>query len=428
MEEYANKNTYKRYLYFWSGQLFSLLGSLVIFFAIFVWITDITGSAVMLSLANFFYMIPMLIVIPIAGVLTDRYDRKKIILIVDSMQAFLTVILTIFFISGFTNIWLVFIFIGLRSIFQGFHMPAVSAIIPVMVPKDKLGKINGINYLFTGFIQLVGPVVGATLLFFFAIEYILWVDVITFLIALVPLLLIEIPNVHINSENGEKSSFTKEMKEGFIILKAFPGLITILILAMLLNFLIQPLTVLMPYYIKIVHGGNNFVLAILEMILQGGMIIGALIPSFKKQWKNKVRSMFIGIIVVNIGYMLYAITPLGFYYTMGAGAFIIGFVLPIVNTILLTVVQTKIPPDKMGRVSSILNTLSMVISPIGAIISGPLSVIFGIAPLYLYCAILGIIITITTYYLTGIRHIDFDKEIDLNNSKKNETEQNNKKV
>lgn len=419
MEQYANEVTYKRYLFFWSGQLFSILGSLVIFFAIFVWITDVTGDPVMLAFANFFYMVPMLIVTPIAGVLTDRYDRKMIILIVDSIQALLTVILTVLFMLGSTEIWLVFTFISLRSVFQGFHSPAVSAIIPVMVPKDKLGKINGINFMFTGLIQLIGPVVGATLLFFFPLQYVLWVDVITFLIALVPLLLTEIPNIHINNKNEEKSSFIKEMKEGFSILKVFPGLLTLLFLAMLLNFLIQPLIVLMPYYIKIIHSGNNFILALLEMILQGGMIIGALIPTLKKQWKNKVRSLFIGIIIINIGYMMYAITPIGFYYTMGAGAFILGFILPVVNTILLTIIQTTIPPDKMGRVSSILNALSMIISPLGAIISGPLSVIFGVAPLYIYCAFLGILITIIAYYFTGIRHIDFDKELDLNNSIKN---------
>jgi len=419
LEQYANEVTYKRYLFFWSGQLFSILGSLVIFFAIFVWITDVTGDPVMLAFANFFYMVPMLIVTPIAGVLTDRYDRKMIILIVDSIQALLTVILTVLFMLGSTEIWLVFTFISLRSVFQGFHSPAVSAIIPVMVPKDKLGKINGINFMFTGLIQLIGPVVGATLLFFFPLQYVLWVDVITFLIALVPLLLTEIPNIHINNKNEEKSSFIKEMKEGFSILKVFPGLLTLLFLAMLLNFLIQPLIVLMPYYIKIIHSGNNFILALLEMILQGGMIIGALIPTLKKQWKNKVRSLFIGIIIINIGYMMYAITPIGFYYTMGAGAFILGFILPVVNTILLTIIQTTIPPDKMGRVSSILNALSMIISPLGAIISGPLSVIFGVAPLYIYCAFLGILITIIAYYFTGIRHIDFDKELDLNNSIKN---------
>ncbi|MFX1594162.1 MAG: MFS transporter, partial [Promethearchaeota archaeon] len=97
MAELADQHTFRSYLFFWSGQLFSLLGSLVIFFVIFIWITDVTGSTIMLSLANFIFMIPMLIITPIAGVFSDRHNRKNIVLVADSLQAYFTLLLTIFF-------------------------------------------------------------------------------------------------------------------------------------------------------------------------------------------------------------------------------------------------------------------------------------------------------------------------------------------
>jgi len=362
----------------------------------------------------------MLILTPIAGVIADRYNRKNIILIVDSLQAYFTLLLTIFFIFNAAQVWIVFIFIAIRSVFQSFHSPVVGAIMPSMVPKDKLGRINGINYFFTGLIQLIGPVVGATLLFFFPIQIILWVDVITYFIALIPLLLIKIPSVHINSKGDDNNSFFRDMREGFTVMKSIPGLVKIMLAAMLINMLIQPLIVLMPYFILFVHSGDYFILAILEMILQGGMIVGAIIPSIKKKWNNSIRTMFIGIIIINIGYLMYAIAPIGFYPIMGSGAFVLGFFLPIVNTIVLTVVQKTVPHDKMGRVFSILNTLSMVASPIGAILSGTLSELFGVSWLYFYCAILGIIVSISAYMFTNLRHIDYDKDLNGNNEKKNE--------
>ncbi|UCC19902.1 MAG: MFS transporter [Promethearchaeota archaeon] len=414
MAELADQHTFRSYLFFWTGQLFSLLGSLVIFFVIFVWITIVTGSETMLALGNFIYMIPMLILTPFAGVISDRYNRKYIILIVDSLQAYFTLLLTIFFIFNAAHVWIVLIFIAIRSVFQSFHSPVVSAIMPSMVPKDKLGRINGINYFFTGLIQLIGPVVGATFLFFFPIQIVLWVDVITFLISLIPLLLVKIPRVNNKLDSNEKSSFFIEMKEGFTVLRTIPGLLKIMGAAMLLNMLIQPLIVLMPIFILEFHRGDIFILAILEMILQGGMIIGAVIPSIKKKWKNSIRTMFIGILVLNIGYLMYAIAPIGYYPIIGSGAFVLGFILPIVNTILLTVVQKTVPQDKMGRVFSILNTLSMIASPIGAIVSGPLSEIFGISWVYFYCAILGIVISLSIYMFTNLRHIDYDKEINGN--------------
>jgi len=396
------------------GQLFSLLGSLIVFFVIFIWIVDVTRNQSLLAIANFIYLIPMLIITPFAGVISDRYNRKNLILVVDSLQAYFTLILTIFFIYNVAEVWIVFIFIGIRSIFQSFHQPVVAAIMPSMVPKDKLSRINGINYFFTGIIQLIGPAIGATLLFFFPIQIVIWADIITFFIALIPLLLVKIPKVNSEIKTSEKNSFFKDMKEGFKAIKTIPGLITLMLVAMLLNMLIQPFTVLMPYFIKITHEGNNFLLALMEMVLQAGMIIGAIIPAIKKKWNNSIRTTFIGIIVINIGYLMYAISPIGFYPLLGSGAFILGLFLPVVNTLVITAVQRTIPQNKMGRVFSILNTLSMVASPIGAIVSGPLGEIFGISWLYFYCAIMGIIISISVYFFSGLRNVDYDNKINGN--------------
>jgi DHA3 family macrolide efflux protein-like MFS transporter len=414
MAELADHNTFRSYLFFWAGQLFSLLGSLIVFFVIFIWIVDVTRNQSLLAIANFIYLIPMLIITPFAGVISDRYNRKNLILVVDSLQAYFTLILTIFFIYNVAEVWIIFIFIGIRSIFQSFHQPVVAAIMPSMVPKDKLSRINGINYFFTGIIQLIGPAIGATLLFFFPIQIVIWADIVTFFIALIPLLLVKIPKVNSEIKTSEKNSFFKDMKEGFKAIKTIPGLITLMLVAMLLNMLIQPFTVLMPYFIKITHEGNNFLLALMEMVLQAGMIIGAIIPAIKKKWNNSIRTTFIGIIVINIGYLMYAISPIGFYPLLGSGAFILGLFLPVVNTLVITAVQRTIPQNKMGRVFSILNTLSMVASPIGAIVSGPLGEIFGISWLYFYCAIMGIIISISVYFFSGLRHVDYDNKINGN--------------
>ena len=91
MEELANKSTFRSYIFFWSGQLVSLMGSIVVQFAIMWWITETTGNAVLLSLGTFLYFIPMVLLTPISGVLADRLNRKLLIIVADSSQAFVTV-------------------------------------------------------------------------------------------------------------------------------------------------------------------------------------------------------------------------------------------------------------------------------------------------------------------------------------------------
>ncbi len=419
MEEIANKETFRSYLIFWSGQLFSLLGSTVVFFVIMWWITVEYKSPIFLAFATFLYLLVMTLSMPIAGVLADRINRKVLILVVDSLQALTTLIMLLFFQFGIANIWIVCLFVSIRAIFQGFHVPTLNAIIPSMVPRDKLTRINGINFLFTGVVQMFASFVSSILWLFLPINIILWIDIITFFIALVPLLLISIPTVnHINpveneNELVEKRSFIKEFKLGFKIIKLIPGLVIMIILSMLLNFLIRPLDTLMPLYINVNHGGTAGHLALTMIIFQGGLIAGAVVASVKKEWNNKIRVIFISIVIALVGYLIFAIAPKRSYLIMGIGGVILGFNLPIINALYQTFLQTTVPPDKIGRVSSIDSTFSSAISPIGALLSGPLALLIGIQSLLFYCALIGIIYTVLIWCFTGIRKVDIDSESNL---------------
>lgn len=424
MEEIANQETFKNYLLLWSGQLFSLLGSMVVHFIITWWIQEKTNNPIFLAIASLMYFLPMLIATPIAGVLSDRINRKKIILVVDSLQAVATFILILLFLMNFTEIWIIFIFLAIRSIFQGFHYPAISSVIPLMVPKDKLSRINGINFLFSGLVQLIGPALAAALSLFLTFHQILWVDIITFVIALIPLLLIQIPSVERkeSSTSTDKPSFFKDFKEGFVLLRSIPVLLTIIILAMFLNFLIQPLGVLLPYYVNTLHGGTLTEYAFVSVSMNAGMILGAVVTTKKKKWNHKILTTFIGVVILFLGYTYLALIPTGFFIMMIFGLLTMGITLPIINTIFQTIEQTIVPPDKIGRVMSIDSTLSMMISPIGIVLTGILSVPLGVTTLFLYCGIVGVLITLATYAFTNIRHFEKEKKTDsetLNTSDEN---------
>lgn len=177
--------------------------------------------------------------------------------------------------------------------------------------------------------------------------------------------------------------------------------------------MIQPLGVLLPYYINTIHGGGIFVYAIVSISMNAGMILGAVVTTIKKQWNHKILTTFVGIVILFIGYAYLAFVPTGFFIMIIAGLFVMGINLPIINTIFQTIEQTAVPPDKIGRVMSIDQTLSMMIMPIGAILSGLFSEFLGLTNLFLYCGIFGILISIGTYLFTNIRHYDNEKKVDL---------------
>ncbi len=411
MEELANNNTFRSYLFFWSGQLVSLMGSLVVQFAITWWITVITGSIFFLSLGTFLYFLPIVLITPIAGVLIDRWNRKKLIAIVDSFQALVTVWIIFLFYFGIANPIVVILINSLRGVCQAFHMPAISAIVPTMVPKDKLSRINGVSSLFTSLIQLIGPVIGATLYIFFPLEVILWLDVFTFCIAIVPLLLIKIPSIRNLAEISEKkepTSFKRDFKEGITVIKLIPGLVILLILDIFLNFLVSPINVLLPFYVSQTHLGTAFDLALIMVCLNVGMILGGVVTTLKKKWEHKVTIYFSGLLVLMGMFSVLAFTPTRVFSIIWVGTGIVGFILPVVNTIYMTIIQTTVPPDKMGRVSSVIQSLSMAMFPLGTIISGPLADLIGIRIVFLFSGVIGLLIICSIWRFTKIRHVDFD--------------------
>jgi len=411
MEETVNQETFKSYLFFWAGQLFSILGSSITQFVIVWWITITTESTLVLSIAGFIYILPMTLVIPIAGVLTDKLNRKKIIVAADSFQAFVTLLIILLFNFEIANPILIIALNGLLGLFQGFHIPTVNAVIPTMVPKDKLSRMNGVNFLFSSFIHTIGPIMAAMFLSFIPIKALLWIDPITFLIALIPLLLINIPSIKTENTSEKKNSFIEDFKIGFRTLKLIPVFLMMLLVSMFVNFLWRPFSILMPYFVRFDHSGNASDLAFVLAFLNGGMLLGAFIASIKKEWKHGTFIYFAGEFTLMLAYAIIAISPYGFFLQMSIGAAIWGLMVPILNTIYLTIMQTKVPTDKMGRISSIDFGISMAISPIGTIISGPLSELFGVANLFLYCAIIGMIITIIFWWITYVR-------INNNNKKK----------
>jgi len=352
---------------------------------------------------------------PIAGVIADRYSRKKILLTVDSLQASVTLLIIVLFNLEIAQPMIIIFLNGLLGIFQGFHMPTVSAVVPTMVPAEKLSRVNGASFLTSGFIQTIAPLIAAMLLSFLPIKLVLWIDPITFIIALIPLILIKIPKVSLRKTQIEKNSFFEDLKEGFYTLKLIPVVSMMLLVSMFINFLMRPFQVLMPYFISFVNSGNSSDLALISAFLSGGTLLGALITSIKKKWNHEIFTYFLLETVLAIPTIIFVFLPKGTFLLMAITCSFYGMLVPILNTIYLTLMQIKIPADKMGRVSSIDWAISSAISPFGALLAGIVAEIVGVSNLILYCAIIAMIISMIIWRITNVRN-NRDQEEDKNNT------------
>ena len=424
MESTASSQTFKTYLFFWSGQLFSLLGSTIVQFVIIWWITIETKNLTIISIASFFSFLPQFIFGPLAGVFADRWNRKILIGLSDFFQAITTFSLVLLFFFDIQEVWMIILINSFRGLFQGFHWPAVNAIIPLMIPKEHLSRMNAINYIFTGLVNTMGPVIAGSFLLILPIDQILWVDILTFLFAIIPLLLIRIPPLpkkeYIKNESIKKEkSYFGELKNGLKAIKIVPSLLTLLFVATILNFLGTPYGTLMVYYVEVTHFGTVENTAIVLSSIQAGMFVGALIVVIKKVWKKKLLIIFLGIFVGEIGHLILSFAPPQNFILISIGGFIFAFIVPFVNTMFLTILQTVIPPDKQGRVMSNVITIVTLVSPLAMIISGPLAELMGITTLFMVSSFLNIIFIVIVWIFSNIRNTDYDRVYELDENSNN---------
>jgi len=406
LETLADSATFRSYLFFWSGQLTSLLGSSIAQFVIVWWITLETESAVYLSVATFAGFAPTVVLSPLAGVYVDRWNRKALIGVVDLLQALATVSLIVMFWFNIVSIWHVIAISIVRGVFQAFHFPAVSALVPLMVPSDKLSRMNGLNYLFSGVVNFVGPLAAALLLEIWRIHQILWIDAATFIVALVPLLVISIPSVTKKQEGKDIPSFRRDFIEGLAFIKSKEGLLALIVSATVLNFLMMPLPTLSAYYVRVDHLGEAKDLAFIGASFQGGMLAGGLLMSVIKGFKKKMVVTAVFLYIGSLAYGIVALTPQGMFWLMAAGVLVIGFSLPIINVSIQTIMQTVIPVNIFGRVNSVISSLANVASPLGMVLSGPLAETVGTANLYKSCSILEALSLTLLWLFTDIRQVE----------------------
>jgi DHA3 family macrolide efflux protein-like MFS transporter len=347
---------------------------------------------------------PQIIITPFAGVLADRWNRKHIIGTVDFLQAVVTMLLIYLFWTG-VAIWQVLIILMLRSVFQAFHFPAVQAIVPLLVPRDKLSRVNGMEYFSRGAIGVVGPLLAAVLLAIWKIHEILWIDAITFLIAVFPLLVLKIPSV---TKERKRSSFKKDFSEGIAFIRQRSGLLSLLSIFTAANFFIIPLYVLLPLLVTQTHAGNANDFAFLLALQQAGMLTGALVMSFWKGFERKVVGVGFGILLMYAGFLITISIPDGAFafLFMGLGMAIVGFGLPVANVSSQTIWQTIVPPEKIGRVFSARRSIAQFTSPTAMIISGIFAELLGLETILFACAALGLTCLAYTWLATDLSAVE----------------------
>lgn len=384
----------KRFFSIWTGQAISQLGSRLVGFA-FVWhLTETTGSATVLALASLMSILPDVIISPIAGALVDRWNRKKVMIVTDILTALVTLIIALLFAFTDVAIWQIYTVLFVRSVFGAFQWPAMLSSTSLMVPKSQLARISGLNQTLSGAMGILAPPLGAFLIGLLPLWSVLSVDVITAILAIIPLLLFAIPQpIKISEETNDmikpKSHLAQDLKEGLKYVASLPGLLSIILTATLLNFLISPAFSLLPLMITDYFKKGVLELGLAESLFSIGFLVGGLTLSIWGGFKNRMVTSSVFLVFMGIAISLFGVIPPNGYYAAIVVLAIAGICNPLVNGPLMAAMQARVEPDKQGRVFSLVSAGAAAAMPIGLAIAGPLSDKVGVK----YWFIVGGIVT-----------------------------------
>ena len=403
MEKYNNWKL--KFYTIWAGQAVSLITSAILQMAIIFYLTEKTGSAMVLSMASLVGFLPYAVFGPAIGVLVDRYDRKKIMIGADLIIAAAGAVLAIIALYMELPVWMVMVVLFIRSIGTAFHSPALNAVTPLLVPEDQLTKCAGYSQSLQSISYIISPAVAALLYSVWELNAIIAIDVLGAVIASLTVAFVSIPKLKVD-QHGLQSNFMEEMKEGIVVLRQNKGLFDLLLLGTLYTFVYMPINALYPLISMEYFNGTPMHISITEIAFASGMLAGGLLLGRLGSYEKRVPLITGSFFMMGASLAIAGLLPPSGFIIFVVCCAIMGLSVPFYSGVQTALFQEKIKPEYLGRVFSLTGSIMSLAMPLGLILSGFFADRIGVNHWFLISGILIIGIAIVCPMMTEIRKLD----------------------
>lgn len=401
------KELKKKFYIIWSGQAISLITSAIVQMALIFYITDVTGSAAMLSIASLCGFMPYVLFGPIIGVYVDRIDRRLIMINADGIIAIAGIFLILM--SGYQQepSYLVFIMIVLfiRSLGTAFHTPAITALTPSLIAEDELVKYAGITQSMQALSYIISPVFAAILYASIDLSLIIAIDVIGAVVAIGAITLAKLPKQELNAKE-ERSSVIEELKQGINAIRYYPGIGMLLLVGTLYMMVYMPINSLYPLMSMDYFQGTPIHASITEVSYAIGMLVAGSLVGYATNKFKRVTVMAGSIVLMGIALVIGGMLESNMFMVFVLCCLLMGFSVPFYSSVQTGIIQEKITSEYLGRVFALSGTLMTLAMPIGLIFSGLFADIIGVDKWFLLSGIIIVIIGVICSLLKPIRDLN----------------------
>lgn len=366
------------------------------------WIASTTKDVGAMATAGIFALLPQAILSPIGGILADRYSRRLIMIVSDSITALCMIVLISLFANNLVELWHIYGLLFVRSSMQAFQGPASQSSTVMLVPTSFLSRAAGLNQSIISLMTIAAAPVGALAMSLMPFEGALMIDVVTACLGILPLLIFKIPQ----PERPEiKISPWVEFKEGLDLVWHSKPLRQLYSLQGIVVLLLMPCFTLVPLMIaEHFKGGVNDV-ALMEGLAGVAMLLGGVATAIYSPTR-KVVTFLLGFAVCSFTVAFMAIMPEKNFIIAVIFWVISGFAYTYGNTPVVTLLQLRIPPHLQGRAFSLLTMIGALASPIGLSLFGPVGSLIGIRNVYILGGLLAGLICLLSLKSKELRKLE----------------------
>ena len=354
----------------WIGQVISFIGSGLTSFALGVWVFQKSGEITQYALISMFFLLPGVLLGPLAGTLVDRWDRRKAILISDLGAGLSTLSIALVYKFGGLQIWYIYLAVFISGAFSSLRMPSIMAAMTQMIPNKNLGRTSGLMEIVQVGQFLIAPVIAGSLMESIGLAGVIVIDFASFIFAISSLFFVHIPRIP-SSADGQagRGSVFHEAVYGWKYIAARPGLLSLMLLFAFSNFMTEMTVVL--FTPLILSFATTAQLGLVMSLSSSGFLVGGLIISIWGGPKRRVKAVIVFMILLGVFMSVIGLRPsIGLIIV---SSFLATLCVPIVSSSNQVIWQKKVAPDVQGRVFAIRRMIVLVTPVLTYLVAGPLT-------------------------------------------------------
>jgi DHA3 family macrolide efflux protein-like MFS transporter len=397
-----------RFFTIWGGQALSIMGSQLVQFALIWHLTVTTGSATVLATAALVGTLPGVVLGPLVGTLVDRWNRRLIMLLADSLIALVTIGLAVLFAFDAVAIWHIYAVMFIRSLAGAFHGNAMTASTSLLVPVEQLTRVQGLNQMLNGGLNVVTAPLGALLLELLSIQAVLMIDVLTALTAILPLLFIQIPQPGRSEygQNATQATVWQDFRAGFHYMLGRPGLLIIGLMTVGINFTIIPAFSLLPLLVRDHFGGGAIQLGWVESAMGIGIIGGGALLGAWGGFERRIVTSLLGLMGLGAGTLVLGLAPAWALPLAVCGALLVGAMNSLTMGPFMAVIQSTVAPDMQARIFSLMSSIGGGMAPLGLLIAGPVADRMGLHLWFNLGGVLCVLMGLAGLFIPAVMNIE----------------------